>query len=842
MLKKSIKIKILPHLFAILLFFVISFVYFSPLLEGERINQHDLKTFQGGAKEIVDHREETGEEALWTNRMFGGMPAYLISVRYKANLVKQFHLLIEAIPRPASQLFLLLIGAYILFLALKINPWLSAIGAIAVAFSSYNFIIILAGHNSKVIAIGYVAPMLAGIFLTLRGKRLLGAALTGIFLSLQILSGHPQITYYAFIIVLFLGISEFYFSINDKKLKDLLISGGLLIVIAGLAVMSNYSRLATTMEYDNYSMRTKSELSLDEEDKTEGLTLSYATSWSYGVDETFTLLIPGFKGGSNDYSLSKDSHTYEALAKLDKNFASQFIEHVNMYWGTQASTSGPVYLGAIVIFLFVLGMFIMKDRNKWWILAVSLLGIMLAWGKNFMPLTEFFMHHVPGYNKFRTVSMILVIPQIVVPILAIMTLNKVLFETLDKGKLIHGLKWSVGITGGLAALFLIIPSLAGNFSSPYDMQTVQSISGNNPELRQVLTNSLIPALESDRVAMLRTDAFRSLAFILLAAGLIYFYRIREQKINFKLVIALFGVLFLLDMWPVNKRFLNDSAFEPKSKAEQPFTATAADRAILQSQGLNERVLNLTTSPFQDAQTSYFHQSIGGYHGAKMRRYQDLINTRLMDEISILINALQRQDFNIIDSTLNELNVINMLNTKHIIINPDGAPLNNNSAMGNSWFVNEIVLADNADEELDMLIGLDLDKTAVADKKFSDYFESSTFKEGTADRIVLTDYLPNELTYKANAENSRLALFSEIYYPKGWEAYIDDKPVDHVRVNYLLRGLVIPPGEHTVVFKFRPKSYYKGEKISLAGSLVLLLLLVAAVINEIRKKNTESVSP
>jgi hypothetical protein len=438
--------------------------------------------------------------------------------------------------------------------------------------------------------------------------------------------------------------------------------------------------------------------------------------------------------------------------------------------------------------------------------------------------------------------MILVIPQIVVPILAIMTLNKVLFKTPDKGKLIHGLKWSVGITGGLAALFLIIPSLAGNFSSPYDLQIVQSISGSNQEVRQMLTNSLIPALESDRTAMLRTDAFRSLAFILLAAGLIYFYKIREQKINFKLVIALFGLLFLLDMWPINKRFLNENAFVPRSKAEQPYTATAADRAILQSQGLNERVLNLTTSPFQDARTSYFHQSLGGYHGAKMRRYQDLINTRLMDEMSILINALQRQDLSTIDSTLEELNVINMLNTKYIIINPDGAPLNNNSAMGNSWFVNDIVLADNADEELDRLIGLDLDETAVADKKFSDYLENSTFKEGAADRIVLTDYLPNELTYQAYSENKRLAVFSEIYYPKGWEAYIDDKPVDHIRVNYLLRGLVIPPGEHTVVFKFRPKSYYNGEKVSLAGSLVLLLLLIAAVINEIRKKNTESVSP
>lgn len=830
-----------PYLFAILFFLFLSYAYFPSLLEGKRLNQHDVKTFMGGAKEIIDHREKTGEEALWTNSMFGGMPAYLLSVQYKTNLVKQFHLLIEAIPRPASQLFLLLIGAYILFLVLKINPWLSMIGAIAFAFSSYNFIIILAGHNTKVIAIAYVAPLLAGIFMTFQKQRFLGLALTGVFLSLQIVAGHPQITYYALFIILFFGISEFYFSIREKQLKDLLISSTLLIVIAVFAALSNYSRLATTMEYDEYSMRTKSELNMDNEDKTGGLTLSYATNWSYGIDETFTLLIPGFKGGSSDYQLSKNSDTYEALSRLDKNFANNFIQHVNMYWGTQVSTSGPVYLGAIIVFLFVLGMFILNHRFKWWILAVSVMAIMLAWGKNFMSLTEFFMHNVPGYNKFRTVSMILVIPQIVVPILSLIALNTVLFKDVEKKKLLHGLKWSVGITGGLAFLFLLIPSLAGNFSSPNDLRTINAISGNNAEVRQMLTNTLLPALESDREAMLRTDAFRSLLFILLSAGLIYLYRIREQKMNVKLVIALFGLLFLVDMWPVNKRFLNDSAFESKSRVDQPYTATPADQVILQSPGLNERVLNLTTSPFQEAHTSYFHQSLGGYHGAKMRRYQDLIDTRLMDEISILVGALQSQNIDVIDSTLTELNILNMLNTKFIILNPEGAPLNNRSAVGNSWFVNNIVIADNANEELEKIINIDIGSTAVTDKKFSDYFKNKTFTESVTDHIALTDYLPNELTYLAYVENERLAVFSEIYYPKGWEAYVDGEPAEHVRVNYLLRGLMVPPGEHIIVFKFRPKTFYNGEKVSLAGSLVLILLLFAALIYEYRKRRSQLIS-
>ncbi len=831
----------LPYFFAIIFFLLLSYAYFPSLLEGKRMSQHDVKTFRGGAKEIIDYREETGEEALWTNSMFGGMPAYLISVRYKTNLIKQFHLLIEAIPRPASQLFLLLLGAYILFLVLKINPWLSMVGAIAFAFSSYNFIIILAGHNTKVIAIAYAAPLLAGVFMAFRGRRILGAALTGVFLSLQLLANHPQITYYTLFIVLFFGISELYFSVREKNLKDLFITGGVLIVAVVFALLSNYSSLATTMEYSPYSMRTKSELSVDEVDKTEGLNLSYATAWSYGIDETLTLLIPGFKGGSSDYNLSKSSDTYNALSRLDKNFANNFIEHVNMYWGTQSSTSGPVYLGAIIVFLFVLGMFILNHRFKWWILAVSVLAIMLAWGKNFMALTEFFMHNVPGYNKFRTVSMVLVIPQIVIPILSLITLNTVLFKDVEKSRLLRGLKWSVGITGGLAFIFLLIPSLAGNFSSPSDLRMINAISGNNSEVRQMLTNTLLPALESDREAMLRTDAFRSLIFILLSAGLIYLYRIKSQKINEKLLIALFGLLFLADMWPVNKRFLNDSAFEPKSKVKQPYTATPANQAILQSQGLNERVLNLTTSPFQEAHTSYFHQSLGGYHGAKMRRYQDLLDTHLMDEISMLIGALQSQNPDSIDATLKDLNVMNMLNTKFIIINPEGVPLINTSAMGNSWFVNNVIFAENADDELEKTVEIDIGSTAVTDIKFSDYFMNKTFKESTTDRIELKDYLPNKLTYSAYTENEQLAVFSEIYYPKGWEVYIDGEPTEHIRVNYLLRGLMIPPGEHTIIFTFRPDTYYNGEKVSLAGSLVLILLLIAAIFYEYRKKNLKLVS-
>ncbi len=835
-MKKKMDVnKFLPYIAAIILFIVLSFAYFSPLLEGERMNQHDLKTYKGGAKEIIDYREATGNEALWTNSMFGGMPAYLISTQYHGNLLQYLYRILQIGPRPASQLILLLLGGFLLFLALRINPWLSAIGAIAFAFSSYNFIIILAGHNSKVIAIAYVAPVLAGIFLTMNGKKLLGAAITGIFLSLQILAGHPQITYYMAIIILFFGLSELYFSFRERQFKDLLLSAGLLVVVVVFAVLSNYSRLATTMEYSDYSMRSETELTQDEEDQTGGLPLSYATGWSYGVDETMTLMIPGFKGGSSSYQLNENSATFKALAKLDRNFARSFIANTPMYWGNQASTAGPVYLGVVIVFLFVLGMFILDNRYKWWILAVSALAIMLSWGKNFMGLTEFFMHHIPGYNKFRTVSMTLVIPQITFPILAILTLHKVLFGNIEKAKLLHGLKWAAGIVGGLSLLFLVFPSMAGNFSSPMDMRTVDALSGGNPQARKALSDSLIPALEADRITMLRKDAFRSLLFVLLTGGLLYLYKIREQKLSMNIVLGILALLVITDMWPVNKRFLNDAAFEPKSKAEIPYTATTADQVINQSQGKNERVLNLTVSTFQDGQTSYFHQSLGGYHGAKMRRYQDLINTRMMDELQILIGALQQQDMTAVDSTLSGLNILNMLNTKYIIINPNTAPLTNPHAQGNAWFVNKLEYVENADEELEEVSTIDLSQTAVADRKFSNEISAVNYNGSPSDQIILSEYKPNKLTYESTSGAERLAVFSEIYYEKGWQATIDGTQADHIRVDYLLRGLLVPAGEHTIVFEFRPKSYYTGEKVSYAGSVLLIVFLFGVLFMEYRKK-------
>jgi len=487
-------------------------------------------------------------------------------------------------------------------------------------------------------------------------------------------------------------------------------------------------------------------------------------------------------------------------------------------------------------------LFLVDKRYKWWILGAAVLGIMLSWGKNFLPLTEFFMNNVPGYNKFRTVSMTLVIPQIVMPILAMLALKKVIFDETPKQKLTKALAWSAGITGGLAFLFVLIPSLSGNFASDGDVRMVQSISGSNMQVRQMLMDSLIPALEKDREIMVRNDAFRSALFILLSAGLIYFYRIRKIKMSQYFVIGLFGVLFLADMWPVNQRFLNEDNFVKQSTVEQPYVATEADMAILSSPGLNNRVLNLSVSPFMDASTSYFHQSIGGYHGAKMGRYQDLISTLLQGEMTMFIHGIQSQDMASLDSTLRNLNVLNMLNTKYIIVNPNGDPFINTHANGNAWFANDVLHVANADEEIVKLGQINIKEQVTVDQRFLSNVENMAFEDDILSSITLLEYEPNKLTYQSNSSTQQLAVFSEIFYDKGWEAYIDGEISEHFRADYILRGLVVPEGQHTIVFEFRPKTYYTGEKISYASSIILILLLAGGLFFDWKSRKKELVAP
>lgn len=806
-MKKNLFKSLFPVVAAILIFVVLSLAFMSPLLEGKVLKQDDTMRFLGMSKEIVDFREKTGDEPLWTNSMFGGMPAYQISTKYKANLLqyvdKVFRL---GLPRPADMVFLYMIGFFILLMVLGVNPWLSIAGAIAYGLSSYFLIILEAGHNSKAHAIGYMAPALAGIILAYRGKYLLGGILTLLFLSLQIRAGHPQITYYLMMLVLVLGVVELVSAIRTKSYLHFSKATGILAVAALIAVLTHITNLWGTYEYGQYSIRGKSELSTQKENRTSGLDKDYATQWSYGISETGTILIPNFKGGASYTELSTNSESYKAMINnnIPKRQAEDAIGFMPTYWGTQPFTSGPVYIGAIVMFLFVFGLFVIKGNLKWWLLAGAILSIMLAWGKNLMPLTDFFLTYFPGYNKFRAVAMTLVIAELAIPILAFVALNEIFRQKIDKAELMKGLKLSLYITGGFVLLFILLPGVFFNFESAKDGQMFQGYPA-----------WYIQALVDDRKGLLRMDAIRSLFLIGIAAGVMW--AVIYGKLKTTYAIALISVFLLIDMWTVGKRYLSKDDFVSKSKMERPFAKTKADDLILKDTDPNFRVANFTVDPFADASTSYYHKSIGGYHGAKLRRYQELYDQYI------------KQNF--------ALDVLNMMNAKYII-QPDQdnkpAVVPNMNAFGNAWFVNDYVLVNNADEELENVGKVKLADVAVVDNRFVNQLEGFKPAEDSTAVVKLIEYKPNDLKYQTNTSIDQLLVFSEIYYDKGWNAYVDGKKVPHFRANYVLRAMVLPAGKHLVEYKFEPRVYQVGEKISFASSLLVILLVLGYCFYEIRK--------
>lgn len=787
--------QILPHLIAVVLFILISVIYFSPLLEGKAIHQGDHVNYQGMSKEILDYRAETGEEALWTNSMFGGMPAYLISVNYKHNLIKSVDRLLKFLGRPAYQLFICLLGFYISLLIFKVNPWLSIVGALMFAFSSYFFIIITAGHNAKVMAIAYMPPIIAGCYIAYKQRVLLGSAIMALFLSLQLIANHLQITYYTLIIIFLLGIIEFVYTVKEKKYASFIKISFVLLVAALLAVGSNVNKMWPVYESGKYSIRGKSELTSEQHNRTGGLDKDYATQWSYGIDETLTMLIPNFKGGSSGASVGENSASYKLFEQMQgPKYAKQVIKRLPMYWGSQPFTEGPVYFGAIVMLFFVLGIFILDPKLKWWLISATVLSVMLAWGHNFNILTNFFLDYVPGYNKFRTVSMTLVIAQFTVPLMAILALKKVFDGSVETLKLEKAFKNSLYIVGGIALFFALLPGMFFDFSAESDQSYLAQGA-----------NAFVDALREDRKMMLRNDAFRSLVFILLSAGVVYAYIKKKLKLNYTL--GLLFVLVLVDMWSIDKRYLNDENFVSKRQAKEPFQMTQADKYILQDKDPNYRVYNITSDPFRNSSTSYFHKSIGGYHGAKMRRYQELIDYHL---------------------SKNNMEVLNMLNTKYFIIpdnNRQPVAQFNPEALGNAWFVDSFRVVENADAEIDALNEFNPETEAIIDQRFEDFVAGKDFSKDTLSTIKLESYKPNHLTYLAKCSEEELAVFSEIYYPKGWNAFIDGNSVDHFRVNYVLRAMVIPEGNHTIEFKFEPRSYYLGNKISMASSAILVLFLI-----------------
>jgi len=814
--------KILPFIYPIIVFFFIALAYFIPdLIEGKRINQHDIVQFKGMSKELVDHRAKYGEEPLWTNSMFGGMPAYLINTRYPYNKLTWIHSIFNKM-RPVSFIFLYFLGFYIALILIGLNPWLSFVGAVAYGFSSYFFIIIQAGHVSKVFALGYMPPIIAGVYAAFRGRAIIGSLVTGVFLGLQILVNHLQITYYTLLIILVLGIFELVNAFKGKTLNSFFKPLLWLVLFVLLSIGANFSSLYTTYEYGKYSIRGKSELTADPDNKTSGLDKDYATQWSYGTGETFTLLIPDFMGGSSTGALKINSHTYDYIKKTySASEAKKFIANVPLYWGKQPGTSGPVYVGAIIVFLFVLGMFIIKGPVKWWLFAVAIISILLSWGHNFSLLTNFMLEHFPGYNKFRTVSMTLVMAEFAMPLLAILALKEIVTDDLPRKEFLKALKYAFF---GLGGLILILMLISGSF----DMSATI-----DEQLRSQGLDPIVDAIHQDRLRLLRSDAFRSLMFICLTAVLVYLTYLKKLKFN--TVVLLFTLLILADLWPVNKRYLNSKDFVSRKEDNVPFAASTADLVIQHDKDPDFRVLNLTVSVLQDASTSWFHKSLGGYHGAKMRRYQELFDHSIQQEIGRLINTFQKRPVpEALDSTMATLGTLNMLNTRYIIYSTEAPPLVNKHELGNAWFVNQIKMVNNADEEIAAVTAFNPASEAIVDVRFAEGLKGLQPAPDSTANIYLTEYRANFLKYSSTVASEQLAVFSEIFYDKGWQAYIDNQPVPHFRVNYLLRAMRIPAGNHTIEFKFHPQSYYLGEKVSLACSLLLLLMVVGTGVWEYKK--------
>ncbi len=690
-------------------------------------------------------------------------------------------------------------------------------GSIGFGFSTYFIIIIEAGHNSKAHAIAYMAPVVGSMIMTYRGKYLLGGVLTAFFAALEIATNHFQITYYLLLILVIMAIYIFFDYFKNKMLPQFFKATGVLMIAAMLAILPNITNLWVTMEYSAQSMRGKSELVVDKDNQTSGLDKNYATQWSYGIGESWSLLFPNVKGGGSGVLAQNE----KAMEKVDPRLKQSFAR-VNSYWGDQPFTSGPTYVGAIMMFLFVLGLFYVKGWLKWSLLTATILGLTLAWGKNFMPLTEFFLDYFPLYNKFRAVSMILVIAEFAIPVLAMLAI----WEVVKKPKIIQEKRnqffIAFGFTGGLLLLFYIMPTVFFNFLS--QMEEEQLLG--NPRAAEFVAN-----MELARIAIFKADAIRSFVFILLMAAALYIYSIK--KINKTILILIFGVLLLGDLFSVNRRYINDENYDRKRNVENPYKASVADKAILQDTDPHYRVLNLN-NPFNDGATSYFHKSIGGYHSAKLGKYQELIDHRLQGEISSLIETLQSDGgFLAVDKQLKKSPTINMLNTKYIIYNPQAQPILNPYANGNAWFPKEIVWVENANEEIEQIGQVDSKTTSVIDQRFKNDIGNVVPSGFAGNSIQLTDYEPNYLKYESTTTSKQLAVFSEMYYNKGWNAYIDGELVPYYRVDYTLRGLVIPEGKHMIEFKFLPKSYFTGEKIALVGSVLLVLLLIGVIGKELQ---------
>ena len=818
----------LPDLLAVLFFAVLAFAYFFPAdIEGRILYRHDSSAGVGAGQEQMAYRARTGEMTRWTNSLFSGMPTYQLAPSYESTTAlskveEAYHLWL---PENVWYVFAYLLGFYILLRAFDFRQSLAVLGSILWAFSTYFLIIIAAGHIWKVMALAYLPPMIAGVVLAYRGKYLWGLVVTGIFAALEVHANHVQMTYYYLFIILFMIIAYLVDAVRQKQLPHFLKATAACLVGGLLGVLVNISNLYHTWQYSQETMRGKSELVKKNagNQTSSGLDRDYITQWSYGIGETWTLLVPNTKGGAS-VPLSRNQ---TAMKHADNQYV-QIYQQLGQYWGEQPGTSGPVYVGAFVLFLFVLGLFIVKGPIKWALLAATVLSILLSWGKNFMGFTDLFLDYVPMYAKFRTVASILVIAEFTIPLLAMLALKKIIEEP---ETLTRNMKWfyaSFALTGGVALLFALMPGAFFGFVSTQEMQAFSQWPAEH--LQPLLRN-----LTEMRKAMFTSDCWRSFGIILIGALMLLLYK--AKKLKETPLVAILVVLCLFDLWQVNKRYLNDEMFVPRAEREQAQPKTAADDLILSDPTLDYRVLNLASNTFNENETSYYHKSIGGYHAAKLRRYQELIEAHIAPEMQQLFSAVAAAGGDMTRVNGDSIYpVLNMLNARWIILPLQGGqtvPLQNPYTYGNAWLVDEVKYVDNANEELDALGRLPLRNVAVADKQFADVLGQAQTQDSVS-VVTIDSYEPNQLKYTVESSKGGVVVFSEVYYP-GWTATIDGQPAELGRVDYVLRALQVPAGKHQVELSFFPRSVEVTETIAYVSFGLLVLLVLALVGMRLRKR-------
>ena len=812
----------LPDVLVVVAFVVISFAYFFPAdFEGRVLYRHDASAGRGAGQEAMEYYQRTGERTRWTNALFGGMPTYQLSPSYHStelltDATTVYHL---GLPENVWYVFAYLLGFYILLRAFDFRQYLAMLGAIVWAFSSYFFIIIAAGHIWKVMALAYLPPMIAGVVLAFRGKYLWGMLVTAVFGAFEVLANHVQMTYYYLFVIVGLVVAFCIDALRKKEYKHLLKATASCVVAAAIAICLNLSSLYHTWQYGQESMRGKSELVKEhaENQTNSGLDRDYITQWSYGIDETWTLLVPNAKGGSHHIHLSDEQ---KAMQKCDPELA-QYVGQWYLYWGDQPFTAGPVYVGAFVLMLFILGLFIVKGPMKWALLVVTILSILLSWGRNFMPFTDFFIDYVPMYAKFRTVSSILVIAEFTIPLLAMLALKKLIDERGET--VLRNIVIAYVLTAGVALVFALMPTLFFDFTSFND---AAQLKGMLPE------QYVAPFLENVskvRMEVFTADCWRTVLVITIGTGALLLYRYKKLQASW--TVGVLTVLCLVDMWTVNKRYLNDAMFVSKTVREEPMPKSASIDHILQDQTKDFRVLNLASDTFNENETSFYVKSIGGYHAAKLRRYQELSDACIRPEMNKLAHAIAEAQGDMTKVNGDSLYpVLNMLNTKYFIVPLQGGltvPLENPYTYGNAWFVDKVHYVDNANEELELTGKLPLRHEAVADKKFQEQLGNAV-EQDTLSVVRLTAYEPNQLTYEVESGKGGVVVFSEVYYP-GWTATIDGEEHELGRVDYVLRALQVKPGKHEVVLSFFPKSIDRTETIAYVAYGVLLLILIGGIV-------------